>query len=212
MSDNIHEQKQIRLDKAIRRQVGKAELAPDELAGLMRMQEKALAQPAAIKRPAVVAAVAAGVLLVASALFVQFKPNANPYEGYPGQIAAEVVENHLKLKPLDVQASSIVELQNFFTQLDFRPATSSLFDAGEVLLGGRYCSIKGVTAAQLRYDAIATENPDDISTLYQVAYSAEQFGPMPRADNGEAPLVIMSKGLEVSMWVEKGLLMVRVQE
>ena len=136
--------------------------------------------------------------------------------GIPGEkntsrdIAMEVVKNHLKLKPLDVKASSMREIQGYFTQLDFLPMSSSVASnkfslPSNQLLGGRYCSIQGVTAAQLRY-----QQKHGLSTLYEVAYDADTFGTLPNMDNDEQPLDLLIKGLSVSIWVEKGLLMVLV--
>jgi hypothetical protein len=128
------------------------------------------------------------------------------------QIALEVAENHLKLKPLDITAQSMQEIRGFFTQLDFSPVNSSLLSTRFALpeqrmIGGRYCSIKGVTAAQLRYQ----RSDDGLSTLYQVAYDPDTHGPLPHLEHGEAPDEIIIKGLHINLWVEKGLLMALVQ-
>lgn len=127
------------------------------------------------------------------------------------QIAMEVVKNHIKLKPLDIQTQSIAEIQQFFKQLDFAPISSQQLTAPRIsesqgLLGGRYCSIKGITAAQLRYQ----QNTRGLSTLYQVGYDIGLFGEMPVSERGESPRTMFVQGLKVSMWVEKGLLMVLV--
>lgn len=130
----------------------------------------------------------------------------------PDIIAAEVIENHLKLKPLDAPTASMPELLGFFTQLDFRPVSSnqlhSRFAMPESsLLGGRYCSIQGVTAAQLRY----ARGPG-VSTLYEVPFDPARYGNIPSADRGEAPLHLLQQGLNVHLWVESGLLMALVAE
>lgn len=134
----------------------------------------------------------------------------NPQD-YSRDIALEVVENHLKLKPLDVSTHSMQGIQEFFTQLDFSPARSSVLDShfsltDTQLLGGRYCSIKGDTAAQIRY-----QSDTGVATFYQVDYHSERFGPIPGIDKNERPLAMNIKGLNVSMWVEMGLLMVLIE-
>ena len=123
----------------------------------------------------------------------------------PEQIASEVVKNHLYMKPLDINSSDIKEVSAYFTMLDFLPLHSSEYNRNNpLLLGGRYCSIKGVTAAQLRY-----KNTEGIQeTLYQVPYDADVFSDLPKLGEGEPPLILYERGLEVTMWVEKGLLMV----
>ncbi|MFT4799487.1 MAG: hypothetical protein ACI9B8_002041 [Sulfitobacter sp.] len=72
-------------------------------------------------------------------------------KGVPQLIAAEVAKNHINMKPLEVQTGKLNELKDYFTELDFSPVQSSHFSAGQ-LIGARYCSVQGVTAAQLRYD------------------------------------------------------------
>ncbi len=139
------------------------------------------------------------------------RPSSDVKQDYIQQIAFEVVKNHLKLKPLDVKAQSITEVQQFFTLLDFSPVNSLVLEdtfrlSESSMLGGRYCSIKGVTAAQLRY----RNNESEMSTLYEVPYDPAVFGEIPSADNAEQPQVVFVKGLKVSMWVEKGLLLVLV--
>lgn len=121
------------------------------------------------------------------------------------EIAEEVVKNHLKLKPLDVHSDNMIGIREFFTLLDFRPSTSTKFNVESNLLGGRYCSIQGVTAAQLRF-----EQNDGLSTLYQAPYSKKDFGPIPKIEQGQSPLYVVTKGVPVTMWVENGLLMVLV--
>ena len=78
------------------------------------------------------------------------------------------------------------EARSFFSELDFRPVNSSLISDQFALqessmLGGRYCSIKGIAAAQLRYQNAS----QGVSTLYEVAYDRAVFGDVPNIDGGE---------------------------
>lgn len=126
-------------------------------------------------------------------------------------IVEEVTKNHLKMKPLDMQSNSMVNLQQFFTQLDFSPVASAaaLFTtSNRTLLGGRYCSIQGVTAAQLRYKT----DEQKLQTLYEVAYDPEKFPDLPVAEQNQPPKQVYMKGLRISMWVEMGLMMVLVDQ
>jgi hypothetical protein len=153
---------------------------------------------------------ACALLLVGIAILWQPVPSPGDITN---QIALEVAENHLKLKPLDITAQSMQEIRGFFTQLDFSPINSSLLSTRFALpeqrmIGGRYCSIKGVTAAQPRYQ----RSDDGLSTLYQVAYDPDTHGPLPHLEHGEAPDEIIIKGLHINLWVEKGLLMALVQD
>ena len=204
------------LDQAIRQQLAKEVLDPGQLQQLLAIQQAVLDERQDVsdrgrwrRWPALGAAAAMLVLCVALA----WQSVAPAPPDYTREIALEVVQNHLKLKPLDIEAQSISAIQGFFTQLDFSPVNSSLLEARfslpePSLLGGRYCSIKGVTAAQLRYRA----SDDGLSTLYEVAYDSAAFGPMPHVERGEAPKELLLRGLRVSLWVEKGLLLVLVTE
>ena len=120
----------------------------------------------------------------------------------PQQIAEEVVSNHLKLKPLEVKTGSMDAVRGYFTKLDFMPVESSLQTLNNLqLIGGRYCSLQGITAAQLRM-----QQGENLQTLYETEYVPDVFGDIPSLDKGETPLVVYAKGIKVKVWAEKGLL------
>jgi len=125
-------------------------------------------------------------------------------------IAKEVVKNHIKMKPLEIESNDIKALRNYFTELDFSLVQTQRY-AGSDMLGARYCSIQGVTAAQLRYQSPASASSDVIS-IYEVEYDPVLFGDIPDIDKGLVPKEITMNGLSVKLWVEKGLLMVSVAE
>ena len=211
MSASGESERNIPLSQAVVDQVQAHSLSRTQLDELMALQRDLLqepARPAWRHRPVLLATCAA--LLTAVLIFW---PGSMLHQRDAGAaIALEVIENHLKLKPLDVKTGSMKEIQQYFTQLDFRPATPTLSSnrlepGANSLLGGRYCSVKGVTAAQLRYG-----DANSVSTLYEVPYDAALFGPVPQLDAGESPRQIKARGLLVSLWVEKGLLMVLVEE
>ena len=147
---------------------------------------------------------ATSLILVLGLLFILLQPKDHREE-----IAYEVVKNHLKLKPLDIKTQSMSDIRSYFTQLDFSPVHSEILDQllerpQQSMLGGRYCSVKGVTAAQLRFQ----EN--EVSTFYQVPYQSELHGDIADISQNEEPDRMMVKGLEVSLWQEKGLLMILI--
>ena len=74
------------------------------------------------------------------------------------------------------------------------------------LIGGRYCSIEGVTAAQIRYQ----NEHGEITTLYETAYKPSVFKGIPNVDQGEQPIIQYIDGYKVSLWMEKGLIMAAV--
>lgn len=123
------------------------------------------------------------------------------------RIAEEVTLNHRKLRPLEVTSSAFNEVRDYFTQLDFRPSRSELFNPqNSTLIGGRYCSIEGVMAAQIRYQ---NEN-GEMTTLYETAYEPSVFKNIPDVDAGLAPIIQYSDGYKVALWKEKGLIMASV--
>jgi len=120
------------------------------------------------------------------------------------RIAMEVARNHIKLKPLEVETSSIKGIRDYFEKLDFVPVSSNLVrQSGLELIGGRYCSLQGITAAQLR---VRQPGSSDIQTLYQTEYRKDVFKDMPVMEEGGDPVELFVKGIKVKIWVEKGLL------
>ena len=125
------------------------------------------------------------------------------------QIAVEVAKNHIKMKPLEIESQSMRDIQNYFTQLDFSPVKSVHFDQiSNIMLGARYCSIQGITAAQLRF----VDADGQRKTVYETLYDKQVFDKLPDLQKGEKPLQVFVKGLKVQIWVEKGLLMASVEE
>ncbi len=147
---------------------------------------------------------AVGIFLVASiAIFMMSQFSTGVSKDMPRLIAEEVVKNHLKLKPLEVKAENINSIRGYFSKLEFMPVDSRMVaQKGMQLIGGRYCSLQGITAAQLRL-----KQGKNLQTLYQTQYLPEIFGRLPEIEKGEAPLVVYAKGIKVKIWVEKGLLM-----
>ncbi|PKG74625.1 hypothetical protein CXF86_11350 [Shewanella sp. GutCb] len=120
------------------------------------------------------------------------------------KIADEVARNHVKMKPLEVQTQNLNQLREYFTQLDFTLVNSSLLDnSASKMLGGRYCSIQGLTAAQIRFKQ---DNGAPV-TLYEVQYDPSLYGELPVLEQGQQPIEQVVRGVEVSIWIEKGLLM-----
>jgi hypothetical protein len=121
------------------------------------------------------------------------------------RIAAEVALNHIKLKPLDIETDNMDGIRRYFNDLEFIPVESQLLaNANLELLGGRYCSIQSVPAAQIR---VTSPDSRSLQTLYQTEYRKDLFGPLPVLENGDAPLDINVKGIAVRIWIEKGLLL-----
>ena len=126
------------------------------------------------------------------------------------RIAMEVARNHIKLKPLDVETDNMDGIRRYFTDLEFAPVKSQLLASSNLeLLGGRYCSIQSVPAAQLR---VSGPDQHSLKTLYQSEYRKDVFGPLPVLENGGVPVEVNVKGITVRIWVEKGLLFALTEE
>ena len=81
-------------------------------------------------------------------------------------VCAEVVMNYEKHSPMQVLTSHYSDVQAALNRLDFSimPANARILEAYR-LVGGRYCSIQGVPAAQLRVREIRSGKE---CTLYAV--------------------------------------------
>jgi hypothetical protein len=128
------------------------------------------------------------------------------YRGWlVAEIAAEVVDNHLHMKPLEIEGNELASVGAYFDRLDFQPIESRyLADIGLDLLGGRYCSLQSITAAQLRFKSLGS---DKLHTLYQVGYDPAVFKALPNLDEGDQPISVFNRGVKVTIWVEKGVLL-----
>ena len=126
------------------------------------------------------------------------------------RIGSEVAKNHINLKPLEIQTSSMKAIRGFLTELDFSPVESILLkSSSKSLIGGRYCSIQGVTAAQLR---LRDSETGQIQSLYQTVYDRDVFYDLPLLKENQKPVTVYSKGLAVDIWVEKGILFALTRE
>ena len=149
---------------------------------------------------------ACAMVILLTALF--FQPFVQPSKDITSMIAAEVAKNHIKMRPMEIKSQSMEAIQQYFTELDFVPMESQRFSLpNSNLIGGRYCSIQGVMAAQLRYK----DTNNQWVTLYETQYDQTVFPHLPHTEKGEPPLKAYHSGLEIEIWVEKGLLMVSAQ-
>lgn len=126
------------------------------------------------------------------------------------RIGSEVAKNHINLKPLEIKTSSIKAVGGFLTKLGFLPIESSLLTGStKNLIGGRYCSIQGITAAQLR---LKDSKTGQVQSLYQTVYDEKTFSGLPLLKENKNPVTVYSKGLAVDIWVEKGILFALTRE
>lgn len=130
------------------------------------------------------------------------------YDDRRDRIAQEILTNHLKIKPLDLSTSSIGEMQHFFERLDFSPFLSSQVDKLKLKpMGGRYCTLQGNIALQMRLTTTAGK----IATYYQSRYDKEYFGDIPDLKNGAAPDTVIESGIKMNIWQERGVVHILAQ-
>ena len=194
------------LKQAVREHFEQRALSQDRLErleSLLKVNEPRRTARHPVTRPLIAGSVVATIaaFLVITVLFPP-----GPMDNVPmtERIALEVAHNHIKLKPLDVETDNMEGIRGYFTDLEFVPVESTLLASADLeLVGGRYCSIQSVPAAQLR---ITVPYSNRLQTLYQSEYRKDIFGPLPVLEQGNAPVTVNVKGITVRIWVEKGLL------
>lgn len=124
-------------------------------------------------------------------------------------ITSEATKNHLNLKPLEIESTEVAKVLSYFNRLNFKPLKSSRTwkDKGHKLLGGRYCSILGVDAAQLRY----VSQEGSVISLYQGTLSPDKLKHLPDVTNDTPPWVRITKGMQTKIWQEQGIVFVEVK-
>lgn len=188
------------LKYALRDHYGAAELDSRQLRELRDLLHP---RPPADSRRNLLLAVAATLVLALGGMLTWHRLS-QPSMSLPLRIAEEVALNHLALKPLDVQDDNLASLRPAFSRLDFSLIDSPrLAQQSWTLQGGRYCSVQSVPAAQLRY----RDSADRPVTVYQAPYEPRRHGALPVRERGEPPMSLHVRGVEVTLWVERGLLM-----
>lgn len=180
-------------------------LSDKQLASLMELQQTSVKKESTMQYRWIAIAAVFFVML-GNVFYLAISPEL----ALDQQIGSEVAKNHINLKPLEIQTSSIEKIRGFLTELDFSPVESALLKGStKNLIGGRYCSIQGVTAAQLR---LKDSKTGQIQSLYQTVYDKKVFYDLPLLKNNKKPITVYSKGLAVDIWVEKGILFALTRE
>lgn len=183
------------------------ELNSDQLARLELQVDAATRQPASLPRRLgrlawLRVSAAALIFSIGVLLANQFYRSQHANELLEA-IAIEVASNHLKLKPLEVKSQNLREVLSYFDRLDFQllESKSIAVGAGDQLLGGRYCSIQGIDAAQLRVMSADGE----LNTWYEGTLPPGKLKQIPDTDSGAAPAELAVKGLSVRIWRQQGI-------
>ena len=113
------------------------------------------------------------------------------------RVVKEVAYNHVKSGELGIKTTALAEVQAKLTRLNFQIIKSSFVPSNMSLVGGKYCSIQGIEAAQLKY---MDHKAGKAMTLYQVSMDHPQFKQIKPHQIKEI------NGVRVKIWQEKGLL------
>ena len=185
--------------------IEKKSLSEKQLESLMQLQQASVKKESNVKYRWI--AIAAVFFIMMGNVFYF---SMSPELALDQRIGSEVAKNHINLKPLEIQTSSMDVIRSFLTELDFSPVESILLKgSSKKLIGGRYCSIQGVTAAQLR---LRDSETGQIQSLYQTVYDKKVFYDLPLLKENQKPITVYSKGLAVDIWVEKGILFALTRE
>lgn len=180
------------LKEKIQNYYRKFRLSPEQLDHLIQLQKKrGRRDPVSLLFKISFAALAASVFLLSLYLF-------KSDELFTEKIAKEVAYNHNKNMPMEIQTSSLDQIENYLSKLDFKLIRSERFTKPKwEIVGGRYCSIQGRLAALIK---IVNKAEGTLYTLYQVPY----FKGLDTVST--LPLETYIDGIRVKIWREKGLL------
>ena len=192
------------LKQAVRGYLENQQLDPHKLNELLALQQASL-KPAKWYRKPMFRSVAAGIAVLGLATIL-WLAIPDQYTNINDAIVQEVIKNHIKAKPLEVESAQFSKVSAYFSELDFIPSLPSQNVQGLALQGARYCSILGESAAQVRYEA---QTGTEMITVYQVDASARAFDEVNLMLDNNATLQTTTKGLDVTMWRENGLLYVK---
>lgn len=139
-----------------------------------------------------------GKLAIAALLILGFIFTITQFQGtgIEDRIVKEIAMNHSKELNIEFPTNDLNSLQAKLDKLDFPLAKADGFiKENYELMGGRYCSIQGNLAAQLKIKNKATNN---IDTLYITNLNNELSDVKPTSVNVE--------GVNIEVWHENGLL------
>lgn len=192
----------------MREHINKQSLSDNQLESLLQLQNGKVEKIRRYFNLSYRWATVAVVFILVISNFLYF--GLSPELALDQRIGSEVAKNHINLKPLEIQTSNIKVIRDFLTKLDFLPIESALLKGStKSLIGGRYCSIQGITAAQLR---LKDSKTGQVQSLYQTVYDPKVFSGLPELKENQKPVTVYSKGLAVDIWVEKGLLFALTKE
>lgn len=183
------------LKNQVKEYFGQYELTSNQLQELEAAQENV--QKGKIARGYVrYGSIVAASLIIFSLIgyFWRITPRQMNLESLPQEIAY----HHNKKMDSEIKTHSYPELKTFLAKLDFNLIQSKRLPSDEwELLGGRYCSLQGRLAAQIK---IKNKKDNKVYTLYQLAIPEDIDSPIKSFE-------AYSGGAKVKIWSENDLLL-----
>ena len=135
---------------------------------------------------------AAAVVIIFALFFGYFQFEGNELEM---RVAKEIAMNHNKQLAVEYSSDNLSDLGNKLNKLDFKLANAASGIPGDYeLIGGRYCSIQGNLAAQLKIENLESNK---VETLYISEINGELEKIRPTDVNME--------GVNIRIWKKDGL-------
>jgi len=189
----------VNIDRSVKAYYEQAELSEEQLQKLALMQESAeMSQQeegvSTVRKQRLpngwLRIMAAASIVLALALIFVINPDS-----VTERVAQEVAMNHNKALTVEYPTNSYEVLSKQMDKLDFTlRVPSEAVQQGLALVGGRYCSIQGQLAAQIKL----SDSDGRIYTLYQT-HSGEQLKSI---NAGQLQL----DHVDIQLWEEQGLL------
>jgi len=189
------------IDRSVKTYYEQNQLSEEQLQKLAAMQDKATTAQQKVstaqqhvppKQWLRRSALAVASIMVAVLLFIVSGQND---VGIAERVAQEVAMNHNKALAVEYQTDSYDVLSQRMNKLDFKlRAPTAAFNEGLALIGGRYCSIQGELAAQIKM----VDETGRVYTLYQT-----RSNEMLQVINADR---IQSAQVNIRLWHEQGLL------
>jgi len=182
------------IDRSVKAYYEQNKLNEEQLQKLTAMQDDVPVsqQQAPPKQWLRSSALAAASITLAVMLFIV---NGQSDAGIAERVAQEVAMNHNKALAVEYQTNSYEVLSQSMDKLDFKlRAPTAALNEGLALIGGRYCSIQGELAAQIKM----VDEAGRVYTLYQT-----RSNDMLQVINADR---IQSAQVNIRLWQEQGLL------
>jgi hypothetical protein len=184
-----------RLKESIKEYYGQYNLSTNQLLQMQNIQKNLYSQHYPRRKYHMAWAIAAGVAVLLLGSFIFF--NTTSHRTYIAELISEIAYNHNRNLEMEIKSNSLKEIASYLSRLDFSLIHPARLPEGNwEMIGGRYCSLKGQFAAQLK---LRNKTNQKSYTLYQIE---KPHGIKNIADFSEH----FAKGVKVNLWLERGLI------